>query len=107
MGELADGGRLYQGRDPLLSLAPVRQCRLNRGLTRGREIGDALALVDVPTLDPTKPRRSSGLRLRPIVERSSAASAARRVTGRGPKRASLRRMENCVMRNPEGTRAAS
>src|SRR6202045_5248290 len=55
MGELADGGRLHQGRDPLLSLAPVRQCRLDRGRARGREIGDALALVDIPNLDPNQP----------------------------------------------------
>jgi hypothetical protein len=107
MGELADGGRLRQGRDPLLSLAPVRQCRLDRGLARGREIGDVLALVDVPNLDGTKPRRPKGLRLRPIVERSSAASAARPVTGRGPRLASLHRMENWVTRSPEGASAAS
>src|ERR1700720_1560072 len=54
MGELADGGRLHQGRDPLLSLAPVRQCRLDRGLARGREMGDTLALVDVANLDPNQ-----------------------------------------------------
>src|SRR3984893_13671750 len=54
MGELADGGGLHQSRDPLLSLAPVRQCRLDRGLARGRELGDALALVDVPNLDPNQ-----------------------------------------------------
>ena len=54
IGELAGGGRRHQGRDPLLSLAPVRQRRLDRGLARGREMGDALALVDVPTLDPNQ-----------------------------------------------------
>src|ERR1700730_6673121 len=54
IGELADSGRPHQGRDPLLSLAPVWQCRLDRGLARGREIGDALALVDVPNLDPNQ-----------------------------------------------------
>src|SRR3984893_3339263 len=54
IGELADGGGLHQSRDPLLSLAPVRQCRLDRGLARGREMGDALALVDVPNLDPNQ-----------------------------------------------------
>jgi hypothetical protein len=47
IGELADGGRLHQSRDPLLSLAPMRQCRLDRGLARGREICDVLALIDV------------------------------------------------------------
>src|SRR6202011_3994712 len=41
-------------RGPLLSFAPVWQCRLDRGLARGREIGDALALVDVPNLDPNQ-----------------------------------------------------
>ena len=56
IGEFADGGRLHQSRDPLLSLAPMRQCRLDRGLARGREMGDALALVDVANLDfePTR-----------------------------------------------------
>src|ERR1700731_58506 len=54
MGELADGGRLPQGRGPFLSFAPVRQCRLDRGLARGCEIGDALAPVDVPTLNPNQ-----------------------------------------------------
>src|ERR1700693_5682518 len=76
IGEFADGGRPHQGCDPLLSLAPMRQCRLDRGLARGREMGDALALVDVANSIRTKPRRSRGSRLRPIVERSSAASAA-------------------------------
>ena len=52
VGELADGGRLDQGRDPLLSLAPERQCCLDRGRARSREMGDVLALVDVPNLDP-------------------------------------------------------
>src|ERR1700726_3377807 len=54
IGEFADGGRLHQSRDPLLSLAPMRQCRLDRGLARGREMGDALALVDVANLDPNQ-----------------------------------------------------
>src|SRR5580704_15267139 len=54
IGELADGGRPHQGRGPLLSVPPVWQCRLDRGLARGREIGDALALVDVPNLDPNQ-----------------------------------------------------
>jgi hypothetical protein len=38
IGELADGGRPHQSRDPLLSLVPVRQCRLDRGLACGREM---------------------------------------------------------------------
>jgi hypothetical protein len=54
IGKLADSGRPHQGRDPLLSLAPVWQCRLDRGLARGREIGDTLALIDVPNLDPNQ-----------------------------------------------------
>src|SRR6202048_3132650 len=61
MGELADGGSPPQGRDPLLSLAPVWQCRLDRGLARGREIGDALALVDVPNLDPNQAAALQGI----------------------------------------------
>jgi hypothetical protein len=36
IGELGDSGRLHQGRDPLLNLAPVRQCCLDRGLACGR-----------------------------------------------------------------------
>jgi hypothetical protein len=36
IGELGDSRRLQQGRDPLLSVAPVRQCRLHRGLACGR-----------------------------------------------------------------------
>jgi hypothetical protein len=55
IGELADGGRPHQGRGPLLSLAPVRQCRLDRDLARGREMGDPLALVDVSNLDSNQP----------------------------------------------------
>src|SRR5580704_2317176 len=54
IGELADGGRLHQGRGPLLSVPPVRQCRFDRGLARGREMSDALALVDVANLDPNQ-----------------------------------------------------
>src|SRR6202040_2808196 len=61
IGELADSGRPHQGRDPLLSLAPVWQCRLDRGLARGREIGDALALVDVPNLDPNQAAALQGI----------------------------------------------
>src|SRR6202022_4245063 len=75
IGELADGGRLHQGRDPLLSFAPVRQCRLDRGLARGREIGDALALVDVPNLDPNQAAALQRIEVPAIVERSSEASA--------------------------------
>jgi hypothetical protein len=56
IGELADGGRPHQSRDPLLSLVPVRQCRLDRGLACGRETCDTLALVDGPNLDPNPSR---------------------------------------------------
>jgi hypothetical protein len=42
-------------------LAPVRQCRLDCGLARGREIGDALALVDVPNLDPNQAAALQGI----------------------------------------------
>ena len=68
IGELADGGRPHQGCGPLLSLAPVRQRRLDRGLARGREIGDALALVDVSTLDLQCPEGISGVRFADRIE---------------------------------------
>src|ERR1700720_3157243 len=77
IGELADSGRPHQGRDPLLSLAPVWQCRLDRGLARGREIGDALALVDVPNLDPNQAAALQGIEVashRGAVQRGKQAA---------------------------------
>src|ERR1700731_2770371 len=79
IGELADGVRPHQGRDPLLSLAPVRQCRLDRGLARGREIGDALALVDVPNLDPNQAAALQGIEVaahRGAVQRGLGGQAS-------------------------------
>jgi hypothetical protein len=39
----------------------MRQCRLDRGLARGREMGDALALVDVANLDPNQAAALQGI----------------------------------------------
>ena len=58
--------------------APVRQCRLDRGLARGREIGDALALVDVPTLDLQCPEGISGVR---FADRIEAVTPPRQLYG--------------------------
>ncbi len=70
-------------------------------------MGDTLALIHVAGLNPNQAAAFKGIEVPThggAVERDLGGEA---LTGRGPRRPSTTRTENCVMRSPEGARAAS